>query len=142
VSLRIRPTKPADIAQLLAIEKECFASPNWGPGDFLKNECHVAEVDGEIVGFIVSREVFPGDADSATQREILNVATVPVYRRRGVATALIQHELRRRGEFFLEVRESNVAAQKVYRKLGFTEIGRRPKYYRSPVETAIVMQMK
>ncbi len=43
---------------------------------------------------------------------------------------------------FLEVRESNTAAQALYRKLGFVEIGRRSKYYDDPEETAIVMQLR
>jgi ribosomal-protein-alanine N-acetyltransferase len=42
----------------------------------------------------------------------------------------------------LEVRESNVAARRLYERLGFAEIARRPNYYSSPVETAIVMEMK
>jgi ribosomal-protein-alanine N-acetyltransferase len=42
---------------------------------------------------------------------------------------------------FLEVRESNEAALKLYRKLGFGEIGRREKYYENPEETAIVMRL-
>jgi ribosomal-protein-alanine N-acetyltransferase len=142
VSLVLRPAQPSDLPGLVAIENQCFTSPNWSDDDFLRYECCVAEVDGEIAGFLVSRELFAGNAHDGPQREILNVAVAPSFRRRGIATALIINELARPAEIFLEVRESNVAAQDLYRKLGFVEIGRRPKYYQSPTETAIVMNMK
>jgi ribosomal-protein-alanine N-acetyltransferase len=127
---------------LVAIENQSFTSPNWSDDDFLRYECCVAELDGEIAGFLVSREVFAGSARNGAQREVLNVAVAPSFRRRGIATALITRELARPAEIFLEVRESNMAARELYRKLGFIEIGRRPKYYQSPTETAIVMNMK
>jgi ribosomal-protein-alanine N-acetyltransferase len=41
---------------------------------------------------------------------------------------------------FLEVRESNLAARALYGSRGFTEIGRRHRYYRRPVEDALVMR--
>lgn len=40
---------------------------------------------------------------------------------------------------FLEVRESNTAAQALYRALGFTSVGRRRSYYRAPREDALVL---
>jgi ribosomal-protein-alanine N-acetyltransferase len=86
--------------------------------------------------------VFAGDPANPSQREILNVAVAPAFRRQGIATALILHAFRGSGEVFLEVRESNLAAQELYRKLGFLEVGRRYDYYQSPAETAIVMNMK
>jgi len=142
VKLVLRPATPPDLAALVAIENESFASPNWRGQEFFKYECCVAEFDNKITGFLVSREVFSGDMQHKAQREILNVAVASAYRRRGIATALISQELARMAEIFLEVRESNLAAQELYRKLGFVEIARRPKYYQSPPETAIVMNMK
>lgn len=142
MKIAIRPAELADIPVLVAIENESFTSPNWRPHDFTKYECYVAEIGRKIAGFLVSRSVFAGDAANPPEREILNVAVAHIYRRRGVATALISQELKRGGECFLEVRESNVAAQKLYRKLGFVEVGRRANYYSSPGETAIVMNMK
>jgi ribosomal-protein-alanine N-acetyltransferase len=40
---------------------------------------------------------------------------------------------------FLEVRPSNITAVELYEKLGFREIGRRPKYYTDSKEDALVM---
>ena len=142
MSVFIRPAEPEDVPRLLEIEHESFAAPRWKAVDFLQNDCLVAEVDDQIAGFLVSRHVYSGDAYNSAEREILNVAVAPLFRRLGVATALISEELKGTKEVFLEVRESNVAAQELYRKLGFVEVGRRADYYESPPETAIVMKMK
>jgi ribosomal-protein-alanine N-acetyltransferase len=87
------------------------------------------------VGFLVTRSV------AAEEREILNLAVVPDFRRKGVARALLDSTLRAfRGCFFLEVRESNAVAQEFYKSLGFKELSKRRGYYESPPETAIVMK--
>jgi ribosomal-protein-alanine N-acetyltransferase len=76
-----------------------------------------------------------------TESEILNLAVAPEFRRRQVARELLRAVLRDpRGDIFLEVRESNVAARKFYESIGFEEIQIRKKYYHSPPETAIVMK--
>ena len=142
MKLTIRRANTEDVPALMLIEEESFSSPHWQSIDFLKNDCYVAEIADKIVGFLVSREVYRGEGDSPPEREIMNVATAPEFRRRGIATALISQELGRAGTFFLEVRESNRLAQALYHKLGFKEVGRRAEYYSSPTETAIVMNMK
>ncbi len=138
----IRQAASADLPTLLQIEEECFARPHWKAGDFKPDECQVAETENSVAGFLVSRETFPGDGSSPPEREILNLAVRKSFRRQGVASALLKHELARQATYFLEVRESNIAAQALYRRFGFAEISRRQSYYQSPVETAIVMRMK
>lgn len=138
----LRPATAADLPALLDIEHKSFSRPRWTAADFLHDACTVAELDGRVVGFLVWSEVFPGDSKNPPEREILNLAVAPEYRRRGVGAALLTHELRVRAHYFLEVRESNLAAQRLYRRFGFSEIARRPNYYQSPSERAIVMQMK
>jgi [ribosomal protein S18]-alanine N-acetyltransferase len=138
----IRPAVPDDLPVLLEIEEESFAHPHWSPQDFTSDECQVAEVDGIVAGFLVSRQVFAGDAHSPPEREILNLAVGKRFRRLGIASALLRQECSRPATYFLEVRESNVAAQTLYRRFGFREIARRHDYYQSPPETAIVMGMK
>jgi ribosomal-protein-alanine N-acetyltransferase len=142
VTVHIRKAQPADLETLLHIEGQSFSAPNWNRDEFLKYDCMVAQYQEQIAGFLVSREVFAGDAAHPAQCEILNVAVAPEFRRMGIATALISKLLSRGAEIFLEVRESNEAAQRLYRKLGFLELSRRPNYYNNPVETAIVMNMK
>jgi ribosomal-protein-alanine acetyltransferase len=142
VSPFIREATAADLPALLRIEQESFSNPHWTAENFLKDECTVAEIDSQVAGLLVAREICPPSATAPPEREILNLAVASRFRRRGIATALLNHELRRTAIYFLEVRESNLAAQELYRKFGFVEIARRPNYYQSPVERAIVMKMK
>jgi len=75
---------------------------------------------------------------------INNLAVMPAHRRAGVATALLSGVLgdgARLGakRATLEVRHSNVAAQRLYERFGFTVAGVRRKYYTNPVEDALVL---
>ena len=142
MKLLIRPATRADVAVLLEIERESFSDPHWKAEDFAVDSCQVAEIDAQIAGFLVSKQVFAGDADSPPEREILNLAVRPCFRGLGVASALLTEALAVKATYFLEVRESNVAAQTLYRRFGFVEVARRHDYYRSPVETALVMRVK
>lgn len=138
----LRPVTPQDLPGILEIEHEAFPEAPWPAGDFAVDDCTVAEIHGCIAGFLVSRQTFPAADGARAEREILNLAVRHAYRRMGIARALLRHEFKRRAVYFLEVRESNVVAQELYRRMGFVEVGRRPGYYDSPVETAIVMRMK
>jgi ribosomal-protein-alanine N-acetyltransferase len=138
----LRKARRSDIPALLAIEHASFNDDNWRADDFAEEECVVAEVDGAVVGFLVSRETYPGDGKDPPEREIINLAVAPAFRRMGIGKLLLKRELKHRAVLFLEVRESNLAAQKLYSSFGFQEVGRRPKFYANPAETAIVMRMK
>jgi ribosomal-protein-alanine N-acetyltransferase len=78
---------------------------------------------------------------------VLNVATAPVHRRRGVGRALMDATLaegrsRKCSLATLEVRKSNEAAITLYKSLGFRPVGVRPNYYvdeGQSAEDAIVM---
>lgn len=76
--------------------------------------------------------------------QISNIAISPDYRQLGVGEGVLRKVLpemcHKGAEFvFLEVRPSNLAARRLYEKLGFTILGLRKEYYRSPSEDAIVM---
>lgn len=78
------------------------------------------------------------------EAHIATIATHPAWRRRGVGERILinlLHEAqRRRAEIVtLEVRVSNVAAQHLYRKYGFEEVGRRKAYYQDNREDALLM---
>lgn len=69
------------------------------------------------------------------------------YKQTLVAYSLFEHliEYGRKHEvesLYLEVRTSNVPAIGLYKKLGFEKVGLRKAYYSSPIEDAIVMQLK
>lgn len=138
----MRRASPADIPAIVAVEDASFAEDNWRAEDFTGNDCIVAEIDGRVVGFLVSREIFAGSPKETPEREILNLAVAPGFRHRGIGKLLLRTELKRKAVFFLEVRRSNIPAQNLYRLLGFKKIGERPDFYSNPTETAIVMRMK
>jgi [ribosomal protein S18]-alanine N-acetyltransferase len=98
----------------------------------------VATADDDVAGYAVAH--YGGD-----EGEILNLGVGAAHRRRGMGRALIEEMLRtlgRRGvrSAYLEVRESNNAAQRLYEALGFTKVGRRTRYYRRPVEDAVILR--
>jgi ribosomal protein S18 acetylase RimI-like enzyme len=137
----VRRAISSDLPALTAIETESFSDSLWPPDTLLMYDCIVAELGGEVAGFLISREVFAGGA-APPEREILNLAVATRYRRAGIASSLLTFELNRDDIFFLEVRESNYGAQTLYHRFGFSEIGRRPDYYKNPTESAIVMRSK
>src|ERR1700733_2727884 len=124
----LRPASEADVQALVEVERLAFEGPNWPADTFLRYDCTVAEVNGQIVGFLVSRQIFAGSSTAPPEREILNLAVVPVHRRNGIATLLLQFEFLNKAMFLLEVRESNLVAQALYERLGFVEISRRKGY--------------
>jgi ribosomal-protein-alanine N-acetyltransferase len=79
------------------------------------------------------------------ERELLNLAVAPAFRRRGLATRLVEwllqpSETAAAISVFLEVRESNLGARAFYKHLGFQEVSVRPNYYAFSSESAIVMK--
>lgn len=131
----IRPLRESDLPSLSAIQSTSPEAAQWKPEDYLRFDSHIAMRRGMLAGFIVSRQIAEGE------REILNLAVRPDFRRKGIAKSLIQADLRRwPGEHFLEVRESNTPARNLYRGLGFREAGVRPGYYEFPPEPGIVMR--
>ncbi len=129
--MTLRPAEPRDEAAIRRIER-ASGSRSW---EFLRYDSTVAEIDGIVVGYLVVRTV------AAQEFEILNVAVAPEFRRAGVARALLRDQLNgKKGDWFLEVRESNVPARSLYAALGFQVAGTRPGYYSDPPETGVVMR--
>ena len=124
-----------DLDAVAAIQQASTGAAGWRVADYLEQEFLVALEGNRIVGFLVARTLVAGE------REILNLAVAPDFRRKGVARALLDRALEGFcGEVFLEVRESNGVAQKFYKSLGFKELSKRKGYYDNPPETAIVMK--
>ena len=134
MSLALTPV-PGDAAQALAsLHRACFPEDSW-------DAAAMAEILG-LAGFF-GRLAWQGDAaagfalalDLGGECEILSLATLPRYRRTGVARALLRgicrDALDRRAECaVLEVAIDNSAARALYAACGFTAIGSRPNYYR------------
>jgi len=94
-----------------------------GAGEPRLNETWVArDAGGRVIGWLEERRV-------ASELYVLGVGVDPAWRRRGVATALVQECLARASVVRLEVRASNAAARRLYAGLGFDEVGLRARYY-------------
>lgn len=150
--LVVRPATRGDLARIHEIERVAFSDP-WSLqsfGDLLANPrvlFAVAERDerggrggglGGVVGYVVAWFV-------VDEAEVANVAVAPEARGQGVGARLLDEALavaRRHGaaSVYLEVRDSNVAARALYASRGFVQIGRRRRYYRRPVEDALVLR--
>ena len=143
--MNIRRMTLDDIAQVVAIDTASFSLP-WPERSFRfevsdnpASRAWVAEIDGTIAGMIVAWLL-------VDEAHIATIATRLDFRRQGIARKLLIFSLQSmmsEGALtsVLEVRESNAAAQEMYRKFGFEESGRRPRYYRDNDEDAILMTL-
>jgi ribosomal-protein-alanine acetyltransferase len=133
----VRPAEPGDLDAIGAIQAASPEAAAWTPESYLRQGCLVAETDGQVTGFLAYRDL------GGLENEILNLAVLPAFRRRGVGRALVEELLAlARGPVFLEVRPSNSEARKLYEKMGFIQIGLRPGYYHTPSEDGIVMKFQ
>ena len=133
----------AQVPQVAELEKACF-SDAWSENSLrseLDNELALwlVALDGETVaGYIGSQSVL-GESD------MMNVAVAPAYRRQGIGEQLVLalcRLLAERGNksLTLEVRASNEPAKAMYEKLGFSQVGLRPRYYQRPKEDALILR--
>lgn len=134
-----------DVSAVVELDQKSFSLP-WPERSFRfeltdnpASRCWVAELEGQIVGMIVVWLL-------VDEAHIATIATHPDYRRKGIGKQLLSHALRHLMDegarsSFLEVRESNYAAQDLYRKFGYEETGRRRRYYKDNDEDAILMNL-
>jgi ribosomal-protein-alanine N-acetyltransferase len=145
MKLTIRKMTLEDVPSVIDLDQKSFSLP-WPERSFRfelsanpASRCWVAELDGKIVGMIVVWLIID-------EAHVATLATHPDFRRRGIAKKLLSQALLHLMEdgaqsSFLEVRESNFAAQEMYRKFGYEASGRRPHYYRDNDEDAILMNL-
>lgn len=144
-NINVRKTNLHDIGSIHKIETRTFSDP-WSVDSITfsievdSDENAVAEVDGNVVGYVFIRLCFE-------VAEITNVAVSLEKRKLGIASVLLNEAMNRcvqRGamRFVLEVRESNLPAIALYRSLGFVEDGIRRDYYSNPKENALIMWKK
>jgi len=145
-SPEVRAMEEKDLDEVLFIEERSFVTP-WSRRLFV-----------ETLNFPLSRNYVLKTPSKKTvgyanfyvvqhEAHMLNIATHPDCRKKGLATRLLEHtigDLRKKGvrEFYLEVREGNSEAIGLYRKFGFEFIGRRKKYYTETNEDALVMCLR
>ena len=149
----LRLGTPEDIPRLLELAQKTTTAAHWSLADYehlfapklVQKSCLlVAEVAGTVNGFLVARGL---DGDW----EIENIVVSQDLRRKGLGTELMRGFLSHAclchptgtavKTVHLEVRESNLAAQELYKTLGFANIGRRKSYYSGPPEDAILLKL-
>ena len=131
----LRPGCPADLDVLSDLERRVFSYDRMtrrafgrvlaSPSAWLT----VAELDGCCAGYVL---VFFRRASRIAR--LYSIAVEPTHTGRGIGPALLaaaEAQVRRRGVHLirLEVREGNASAIERYRKSGYVETGRRPRYY-------------
>ncbi|HKL10920.1 MAG TPA: ribosomal protein S18-alanine N-acetyltransferase [Clostridia bacterium] len=143
MELRIRRMTIEDLDRVMEIEKESFSVP-WSRDSYESEISRnilslylVMEGEGQIIGYC-------GMWFILDEAHITNIAVQKSSRGEGVGTRLVEclmEEAFKKGvrNLTLEVREGNIAARKLYEKMGFVVEGRRPGYYPDNHEDAIIM---
>ena len=146
MSFHLRRMTAEDVPAVAEVDRLSFSLP-WPERSFRfevtnnpNSRCWVAESDGRITGALVAWLL-------VDELHIATLATHPDFRRQGIAQALLTRVLKLAAQegalsSFLEVRASNEAAQGLYRKFGYEEVGRRPRYYKDNNEDAILMTLE
>lgn len=137
------PMQVEHLGQVLAIEKQSFSNP-WSQFAFVNELLHndyahylVAMQKGKMVGYAGMWLILD-------EAHITNIAVAPPHRRQGIGQSILEALLSwaqslGAASATLEVRQSNIQAQKMYEKFGFVKRGRRLRYYSDNNEDAIIM---
>jgi len=144
-SVHIRWMIRRDMQEVLEIERNSFEFP-WQEEDFIRclrqRNCigMVAEFDEKVHGFMIYEL-------HKNQLHVLNFAVDPKSRKMGVGRQMVEKlksklSEQRRNRILFEVRETNLAAQVAFRKLGFKAVSVLKDYYDDTAEDAYVMQYR
>lgn len=144
---QIRRALPTDIAAIVAIEEESFIDP-WEQGVFLEALTYypttyfVAMADGEMAGFVVGALE---DTGENIYGHICNLAVSPRFRHRGIGRLLVtrsehQFALELATAVQLEVRVSNLIAQKFYQRMGYQNVFGIESYYANGEDALVMMK--
>ena len=135
--------KIEDVEDILVVENSCFTIP-WSKESFIQ-ELSNKKLTRYICARTENRAIgYAGMWRICDEGHITNIAVHPQYRRKGIGGKLICHliSIAQKEEIekmTLEVRKSNIVAQKLYTKYGFEIKGIRKKYYSDNGEDAIIM---
>ena len=132
----------ADIDAVLEISLLSFPT-SWSKESYIQELANpianyiVVKFNGKVIGFVGAWIIID-------EAHITNIAVHPDFRRKNVASVLLEELLRLTksancNAYTLEVRASNIPAQKLYKKYKFVEQGIRKNYYQDNKEDAIIM---
>jgi len=144
--IKLFPIIPQDLGDILIIERESFITP-WSYSMFLNEisnplsrsfAAREGNPETKILGYLFYQIV-------AFEMHILNIAVHPSFRSGGIGTMLLTESIKEENTnknaryAYLEVRENNAHAIRLYKKLGFKKLGLRKNYYRKENLNAIIM---
>jgi ribosomal-protein-alanine N-acetyltransferase len=154
----IRLATAADVRSMLELERSSSTAARWTEPQYrelfvsggaerlilvaeppAQRASDAASSSTGILGFLVARHLAP-------DWELENIAVSSSARRQGIGKQLL-HALvaaareTKSDSVFLEVRQSNTAAQNLYTKAGFEQTGRRKSYYANPIEDAVLYRL-
>ena len=145
--MRIRPANLEDIQDIITLATHAVRASQWSREQYEKalngippqRLVLILEIETNVVGFLVGRAI-------DHEWELENIAVSADVHRRGLGSLILNEFLNMARQekaeaVFLEVRESNRSARAFYEKWGFTEAGRRPRYYMQPDEDAVVYRL-
>ncbi|WP_214814822.1 MULTISPECIES: ribosomal protein S18-alanine N-acetyltransferase [unclassified Exiguobacterium] len=144
--VKIRRMTWLDVEEVTKVEEASFSIP-WTKEAFmnemLRNEqaiYFVAVYDKRVIGFV-------GVWQIVDEGHITNIAVLPEFRGQGIGNQLLAELVafaKSKGlvGLTLEVRVSNVGAQKLYEQFGFMQAGRRRRYYQDNNEDAYIYWAK
>lgn len=132
-------TLPSDSEQIFELLSEIYGQSPWSKTFIEENmksessQYFLATENQVVLGFLAVQE-------TCGELEIVNLAVRPKAQKKGIASQLLTVLEDFQGTIFLEVRQSNLPAQKLYEKFGFESYHSRKNYYTKPVEDAILMR--
>ena len=159
MTVRLRPMTADDLPAVMVLEEELFAPDTWteamyrdelSRGDtryYVVAEFHLEGEDDDEAEDVAP--VLVGYAGLIAYDDEAHVATLGVAKAlqgEGVGSLLLDDLLgeadKRSPVVLLEVRADNEVAQRLYRRRGFEEIGRRRGYYQPSGDDAVVMKRR
>ncbi len=142
-NIKIRRMWAIDIDEVVEVERQAFTTP-WSrkafEAEMYDNDlaCYLVMISsGKIIGYAGAWLILD-------EAHVTNIALLPQYHHQGLGECLLNELIayvRERGaaSMTLEVRVSNLSAQKLYAKLGFVQKGIRRQYYTDSKEDALIM---
>ena len=145
--IQVRLMRKEDCKAIAEIERNCFSCP-WSEQSFLdaleKKDIFYLVAENTVKEREVMLLGYVGVWQSFEEADITNVAVVPEERGKGIGFLLLENMKkeavhRKIAALALEVRASNQAAIRLYKKSGFVVEGIRHGYYQKPKEDALIM---
>ena len=146
VKVQLLNLSASDLERVVRVEQMVYSHP-WTLGNFLDalkagNAAFKLEAGEHLVGYMVAMQVID-------EVHLLNITVAPAFQQQGWAHALLQYlqlwsVAQGANCLWLEVRQSNERALKIYHAFGFEQVGLRKDYYpdsRTHRESAVVMRM-